>query len=190
MAGGRRRSDESADGPLADSEQVARSIVLARLTDQPRSRAELAAFLARRQVPEQVAGRVLNRLAQVGLVDDAAFAASWVGSRHRGRGLGRRALAHELRRKGVADDTARAALKAVDDDAERAAARRLVERRLASVRRLEPATARRRLVALLARRGYGPGIAATVVADLLDDAAADPALEPDCDGEDASVSPG
>jgi len=159
--------DPGAAGPPESVEQVARQILLRRLTEQPRSRAELATSLARRQVPEEVAVRLLDRFAEVGLVDDGAFAASWVESRQRGRGLGRRALAHELRRKGVDDEVAREALASVDDDAERDTARRLVERRLPSVRGLERSRAERRLVGMLARRGYGPGVSVDVVRDAL-----------------------
>ncbi len=167
---GRRRrpkpvvpEDPEAAGPPEDPEQVARQILLRRLSDQPRSRAELAASLARRQVPAQVAERLLDRFEEVGLVDDGAFAQAWVDSRHRGRGLARRALAYELRHKGVADDVTHEALGSVDDDSERETARGLVDRKFAPLRRLDRARAERRLVAMLARKGYGQGLAISVV---------------------------
>ena len=87
---------------------MARQILLRRLTDQPRSRAELAKALAKRRVPDDVATRVLDRFTEVGLIDDAAFARSWVESRQRGRGLARGRSPHELRTKGVDRETARA----------------------------------------------------------------------------------
>ncbi|MGH3973165.1 MAG: regulatory protein RecX, partial [Pseudonocardiaceae bacterium] len=89
--------------PEADPESVARGLVLRKLTAAPRTRAQLADDLAGRGVPDGVAHRVLDRFTEVGLVDDAAFAESWVRSRHLGRGLSRRALSHELRTKGVDD---------------------------------------------------------------------------------------
>ena len=92
-------------GPEPDPESVARTIVLRRLTDAPRSRAELAADLAARNVPVEVSDRVLDRFTEVGLVDDAAFASEWVRSRHATRGLSRSALRRELRGKGVDDET-------------------------------------------------------------------------------------
>ncbi len=159
--------DPVAAGPPEDPEAVARQILLRRLTDRPRTRSELAEALARRRVPGDVADRVLDRFEEVGLVDDAAFATSWVESRHRDRGLGRRALVHELRRKGVDDVLAREAVASVDDDAEREAARRLVEHRLPSVRGLDRPRAERRLIGLLARRGHGPGTAAAIVREVL-----------------------
>ena len=167
--------DPEAVGPPEDPEQVARQILLRRLSDQPRSRAELATSLAKRQVPAQVAGRLLDRFEEVGLVDDSAFAQAWVDSRHRGRGLARRALAYELRHKGVADHVAREALGSVDDDCERETARRLVDRKLASLRRLDRARAERRLVAMLARKGYGQGLAVSVVRTAMRDRDEEPA---------------
>lgn len=168
-----------ATGPPENPENVARQILLRRLTEQPRSRSELAAALARKNVPDDVAQRLLNRFEEVGLVDDAAFAKAWVDSRHRGRGLGRRALSHELRRKGIDEDVARDAVASVDEAAERETARRLVERRADSLARLEPAHAQRRLMGMLARKGYGAGVAAEVVREVLHQRTVD---DPDLDG--------
>ncbi len=165
---------EPGGGPAEDPEQVARQILLRRLTDQPRSRAELASTLARKGVPDDVSGRVLDRFEEVGLVDDDAFAVAWVQTRHRGRGLGRRALAHELRRKGIDDEVARAALNDLGDHDERSAAAELVGRRLPGMSRLTSITAQRRLLGMLARKGYGAGVAVPVVREALADRGGDP----------------
>ena len=93
--------DQDPAFPDADPEAVARRILLRRLTDQPRSRAELAEALAKRRVPVDVATQLLDRFTEVGLIDDEAFARAWVESRMRGKGLARRALALELHRKGI-----------------------------------------------------------------------------------------
>ena len=151
------------EDPPGDPESVARAICLRALTGAPKTRAQLAELLERRGVPEEAAVAVLDRLGEVGLVDDAAFARAWVSSRQAGRGLARRALAAELRAKGVDDGLAAEAAAQVDDEDERAAARRLVERRLPGMRRLDSATATRRLMGMLARRGYGAGLSASVV---------------------------
>lgn len=87
-----------------DPEAVARSIVLRQLAMAPRSRAQLEDKLRARHCPPEVAQRVLDRFTEVGLVDDRAYARSLVRSRQETKGLARRALAHELRRKGVDDD--------------------------------------------------------------------------------------
>ena len=142
---------------------VARNIVLRQLTAGARSRAQLAAVLARRGVPDDVAEAVLDRFEEVDLVDDAEFARQWVQSRHTGRGLARRALTHELRHRGVDDETVRAAVGEIDDDAELEAARVLVRRRLPSTASDDPARRVRRLAGMLARKGYGPGVAMRAV---------------------------
>jgi len=160
MAGAEEERDL---GPEPDQEAVARKILLDMLTGRARSRHELAERLASKQVPEEVAARLLDRFEEVGLVDDLAFARSWVAARQDGRGLARRALSVELRRKGVPDDVARQALDEVDPDDEEAAARRLVQRKLRSMQRLDRTVATRRLVGMLGRKGYPPGLAYAVV---------------------------
>src|SRR6195952_2112278 len=120
-------------GPPEDAEAVARKILLDQLTGRARSRSDLATKLAQRNVPDDIAGRLLDRFEEVGLVDDAAFARLWVEQRQSGRGLARRALAQELRRKGIDDDVAREALDEIDPDDEVESARVLVRRKLGSV---------------------------------------------------------
>jgi regulatory protein len=159
--------DERDLGPEPDHEAVARKILLDQLTGQARSRQELADRLARRNVPDDVAGRLLDRFEEVGLVDDEAFARSWVDSRRRTRGLARRALAQELRRKGVADETARDVLADVDPADEEQTARQLVRKKLRGLRGVDDPTAARRLAGLLARKGYPAGLAYAVVKDEL-----------------------
>jgi regulatory protein len=159
--------DAPPDGPNADPESVARKILLDQLTGQARSRSELAGKLAAKNVPDDVATRLLDRFEEVGLVDDEAFAKAWVSSRGPGKGLARRALAQELRRKGVADDVAREALDEIDPADEEETARALVRKKLRSMQSLDRDKATRRLVGALARKGYPPGLAFSVVKDEL-----------------------
>ena len=163
--------DPVADGPEADHEAVARKILLDQLTGQARSRKELSDKLASRNVPDEIATALLDRFEEVGLVDDEAFARSWIASRQPGKGLARRALAQELRRKGIDDEVARDALDEVDPADEEAAARALVRKKLRTLSRVDDTTATRRLVGMLARKGYASGLAFAVVRDEL--AAAD-----------------
>jgi regulatory protein len=160
-----------AAGPEADPESVARKILLDQLTGQARSRKELSDKLAQKHVPADLATALLDRFEEVGLVDDEAFARSWVASRQPGKKLARRALAQELRRKGIDDEVAREALDEIDPADEEAAARDLVRKKLRSLGRVDDATATRRLVGMLARKGYPSGLSFTVVRDEL--AAAD-----------------
>jgi regulatory protein len=159
--------DPQQDLPEADAESFARQILLQRLTDQPRSRAELAESLAKKNVPADLASRLLDRFEEVGLIDDAAFARLWVESRQRSKGLGRSALARELRKKGIDDELAQEALEQVDTDAEVEAAHRLVQKRLRSMQGLDRTVQTRRLTGMLARKGYSPHVAFAVVREEL-----------------------
>jgi regulatory protein len=152
--------------PDADPESAARTIALRMLDQAPRTRAELATALAKRGVPDDAAMAVLDRFDEVGLIDDEAFAAAWVDSRHRGRGLARRALSAELRRKGIDDEVASQALEAVSDDDEDDAARTLVRRKAATMRGLPVEVRTRRLVSMLARKGFGGSVAYRVVREV------------------------
>jgi regulatory protein len=172
-AGEQPPPDVEAEGPDADPESVARTILLDALTGQARSRRELRDKLAKKGVPDELAERLLDRFGEVGLVDDEAFARSWVESRQRSRGLARRALAQELRRKGIDDESARAALDDLDPAQEEQAARELVRKKLRSLRGVDHATATRRLAGLLARKGYPAGLAFAVVREELGELEAD-----------------
>ena len=147
----------------ADPEQVARTVVLRRLSSAPRTRKDLAEDLGRRGIPSDVIDRVLDRFTEVGLIDDAEYARLWVSSRHRSRGTARQSLRHELRAKGITDDDALEALEAIDDDLERARGLALVRSKLPSTGRLEPAARARRLVSMLMRRGYRQAEAVSIV---------------------------
>lgn len=150
-------------GEEADPEQVARAVGLRLLTDAPRSRAELGQAMARKGVPDDVAARVLDRFGEVGLIDDAEYAAMLVRSRHAERGLAAGALRAELRRRGVDDAVAQQALGELSAQDQEAMARRLVARKLASTAGLDTPTRVRRTVAALGRKGYPPGLVGRLV---------------------------
>lgn len=148
-------------------------MVLRRLTAAPRTRHDLREDLLRRNIPEDVVDRVLDRFTDVGLIDDAAYAHAWVESRQRTRGAARAVLRQELRAKGIAEEHAEVALAEIDPEQERDRARRLVESKLASVARLDAGTRTRRLVGLLQRRGYSASVAFAVVREVTDDMSVD-----------------
>jgi regulatory protein len=177
---GRARDGEVPE-PDADPVAVARQICLNQLEHAPRTRAELAAVLARRGVPDEAAAEVLGRLTEVGMIDDALFAEMWVTSRHRGRGLAGRALTQELRRKGVDDQVVQDAVQALAPEQELETARTLVARRLPATRGLPPDARVRRLAGLLARKGYPAGVAFRVVREALAEEGIDPDLVTDPD---------
>lgn len=157
-------------------EEVARSILLRQLTASPKSRQQLADKLAEKNVPEDVATTVLDRFEDVNLINDEEFARMWVRSRQQGKGLARGALRRELKTKGIDGEDAERALETVSDDDERQAARTLVEKKLRSQwipsgsapeDRAERDKVVRRLVAMLARKGYSPGLGFDVVKELM-----------------------
>ncbi len=166
-----RRRGEPAGHPedeAGDPEAVARALCLRLLTGAARPRAGLAAALRLRGIPDDVADRVLDRFTEVGLIDDQAYAQAFVAAKHRERALGATALRTELRRKGIDEETVLHAVQVIDHDAERERARALVWKKVDAALANGEQAARRRLVGLLARRGYSPDVAFAVVSEVLD----------------------
>lgn len=174
---GRRRPRPE---PVGGTEAQAKDVCLRLLTDRARSRAELATKLDEKGFTAEIAERTLDRLTAVGLIDDADFAQQWVRSRHLYAGKGKRAIALELRRKGIGQQEATDALDQIDSDDERDRAVELVRKKLRTQPplptegdRREIAAERdklvRRLVGMLARRGYSQGMAFDVVRSALDE---------------------
>jgi regulatory protein len=127
----------------------------------------------------------IERMTELGMLDDAAFARAWVESRDRARPRGERAIREELRLKGIDRETIdvvvgerrdRAAAAIADDDADgepvsadRTAAERLLAKHARALDRVvDPRQRRQRAYGLLARHGFDPEtcreVAATVVA--------------------------
>ncbi|MFF5937418.1 recombination regulator RecX [Streptomyces sp. NPDC012508] len=175
MTGRTEWPGDSADSSRAEKElspqdpaERARAICLRLLTGTPRTRKQLADALRKREIPDDVAEEVLSRFEDVGLIDDAAFADAWVESRHHGRGLARRALARELRTKGVDASLIQEAVGQLDSEQEEITARELVDRKLRATRGLERDRRLRRLAGMLARKGYPEGMALRVVRQALE----------------------
>lgn len=137
------------------------------LTVRARTRAELEAQLTKRGFPDDVSARVLDRLVEVGLLDDAAFAEQWVHTRRANAGKGKRALASELRTKGVDPELIAETLDSVDAGEWRVRAEELVAARLRREKLDDEVKVTRRLVGMLARRGYNQGMAFDVVSTQL-----------------------
>ena len=158
---------EAVDTPAdpAKREEQARALCLRLLTVRARTRSELEEQLTKRGYPGDVSTAVLDRLGEVGLVDDADFAEQWVRSRRVNAGKGKRALVVELRKKGVDDEVIDAAVAEIDAGAERQRAEELVRSKLRreSLADGDDQKLMRRLVGMLARRGYGQGLAFDVV---------------------------
>lgn len=196
-SGGRRRAG-SFGGEKAESreepsemtperqERFAKNIVLQQLSMSMKSRQQLAKKLAEKNVPEDVAIKVLDRMEEVHLVNDETFAHMWVESRHGNRKLGKRSLRRELREKGIDEELAQQALENVSEDDERDACHVLVQKKLgvsspeestrvqvddsapwetrqAQLKEREKQV--RRLVSMLMRKGYSGSLAMAVVSE-------------------------
>jgi len=157
-------------GAEPDPRDAARQIVLRQLAMAPRSRAELAQKLAQRGCTAEVADAVLDRMTQVGLVDDEAYAHMLVRTQQAGRGLARRALARELRTKGIEGELADEALSSITDEDERDRARALVDKKLRAMHGLGLEVQTRRLAGMLARKGYSPSLSYAVIREAVAEA--------------------
>lgn len=152
--------DEAARASLQDSSGLleATDRALRILACRGRSRSDLCRRLVEKGIQRRHAEQVVEKLAGQGLVDDAAFARHF--ARSKARTVGRRRLAFELARQGVAPEVASAAIReAMEDPTVEAdgAIDRLIAKKAASLSRLDPLTRRRRLLGFLGRRGFGMG---------------------------------
>jgi len=128
------------------------------LAVRQRSRRELERRLVQAGFEPDAVEAELGRLEQVGLIDDAAFAAAVVESRMGARGESRRAVGVKLQQAGVDRDVAQAALDEAPEG-EQDRADRLAQARAARVSGLDPAAGFARVSGFLMRRGYPPGVA-------------------------------
>ena len=141
--------------------------MLRKLAAHARTRVELERALKTKAVPEDAASAVLDRMGEVGLVDDVAFARDWVASRQQRRHLSRSALRRELATKGVDREVIDEALVGVDGSDEHRAALALAERRAGPMAGLPREVAYRRLGGVLARRGFSGAITTQVLGEVL-----------------------
>ncbi len=161
----RLREMEVADG-------VARAMMEAhRLIDhRMRTRRELAVRLRSLGRPEEVVAEVLDRLENVGLIDDGRFARQWIDERLRSRPVGLSLLRRELRQKGIDAEIIETALEEREDGEEETdRAFEALRRQSHRYARLDRDAAHRRMVAFLGRRGFGPHVIYHVVHRVLDE---------------------
>ncbi|MCS6772865.1 MAG: RecX family transcriptional regulator [Thermoflexales bacterium] len=150
---GQHLSDERIEAlQAAEREEQARLRALGLLAYRPRSATEIRQRLSRAGIAAEDIERTLAGLERVGLVDDLAFAQAWAESRVRARPRSRRAIARELRQKGLADEAIQRALASVPSDEE--IALRLAQSHLPKLRGLAPLERKRRISAFLLRKGF------------------------------------
>jgi regulatory protein len=136
-----------------------------------RSRHELEIRLRQKRIPAEIAAVVLDRLTEVGLIDDEAYARVFVAARQRTKPRGAKGLSSELARRGVAReiiDKVLGDLGEAEDPLD--AARRAVAPKLRSLAAKPPAEMRRKAEQFLLRRGFSYGVAREVLDELIKDA--------------------
>lgn len=138
------------------------------LTRRGMSRWELEQILVARELDPAEVEAELDRLAGVGLLDDAALAETIVRTQHERKGLGRSALVAEMRRRHIDPQQIDEALEQLDDDSELERAKELAHKRAPQLRSLDQTTAKRRLTAFLMRKGYPSSVIRTAVDEALD----------------------
>ena len=139
------------------------------LAARGRASRDLERLLVAKGEPVELARNAIERLTREGIVDDAAFARSFVRSKSAGAGLAKRRLEQELGRRGVDRGVVTEAIDEVFSEEqvdEAAAAEALARKRQRSLTNLDPLARRRRLYAFLARRGYSPDVIGSALARL------------------------
>jgi len=162
------------DREAEEAKSKVRSRALGLLDQRSRSRQELYDRLVQAEFDPEVVDEVLDDLAHAGLIDDAVFAAEWVRQRHKRRGKSRSVLDRELWEKGVSQEDRDEALTQIDAADEEAMARALAEKKARSVKsvpadRKEREKALRRIVGVLARRGFNEGMSLNIAISALDE---------------------
>lgn len=159
---GRTLSDQDiAQLQAKETQEVAFQNALRFIGYRPRTTAEIVSRLAEKGFAEIVIQETIERLRTNGLLDDATFARTWVENQSTFRPRGQRALAFELRRKGVTDEVIAQALEETPGEEE--LAYKAGTRQAHKLVNLERNDFRMKLSAFLARRGFSYGTIAPVV---------------------------
>ncbi len=152
-----------------EAADAAKQVLLRRLSHAPRTRKELAKDLKDKEISDEVANVALNRFEEVGLINDQALALNYVSSQHERKGLGKNALRQQLRAKGISDDVALEAISQISDDQEFQAAFALACKKIRSLQRDDAKTQLRKIVGVLARKGYSSNLAFRVAKEVITD---------------------
>ncbi len=154
--------------PEANPLNVANNIALNQLSMSPKTRAQLEKALAKKDTPPDIAKTVLDRLAELGYVDDLAYAQMFIRSKTNTKHLARRAMSYELAKRGVPKDLIEEALLDITTEDEWEMARELVAKKLRTMKDLGQDVITRRLMGTLARKGYPGAIAGAVIREALE----------------------
>ena len=147
----------------SDSYQRCYNAALLYLSYRPRSEPELRERLHKRGFDDDSTAKVITRLREQGLVDDAAFARFWTENRDYFRPRSQRLTRLELKRKGVDEEIIDRVVGEIDDED---SARRAAMKKVRSLAGADYQSFRRRLGDYLKRRGFGYGVITRTVEQL------------------------
>jgi regulatory protein len=153
-----------------DSRERAMQQALLFLSYRARSENEIRKNLSKHEIPDAVIEETLERLRREGFADDKKFASAWVENRSTFRPRGRRALALELRQKGIDDHTIESALEGIDDEA---LAYEAGQKKVRKLKVQEWTEFRKKMSEFLARRGFSYSVIAPIVKRLWNEAHAE-----------------
>ena len=168
-----RHGSDLFDHQAEDAKRQVRHRALLLLDQRARSRHELQERLVSLDFDTRVIADVLDELEQSRLVNDHDFAMEWVRQRHELRGKSRSVLDQELQRKGISPEHRAAALEQVDDDAEYDCAREFAAKKARQITKppadyAEQEKYLRRIVGVLARRGFASGMSFAIAKEVLE----------------------
>lgn len=135
-------------------ESRARNVLLHQLARSAKSTSQLRKILEQREIPTDIAEKLLERFTEVGLIDDAAFAETIVNSRRNYKGLAKSAIKRELNEKGVSQEMVEEAVSGITAEDDFESAKQLATRRFGQMSHLEKDVRTRRLAGYLQRKGY------------------------------------
>lgn len=147
---------------------AAKEVALRQLDVRARSQHELESAMTSRGFSSETAHEVIERLAELGLVDDLAFARAFARGRFEAGGKTGSALKMDLSRKGLSSQIIAQVLSEIDADEEYSRAHALAEKKMRSLTVHDRQVIRRRLFSMLARKGYAPQVCIRVIDELLE----------------------
>lgn len=152
---------------LNDDLERARETAMRILASAGRSKKDLQARLESKGHSAEICEELVDRLEDVGLINEHETACMIARTRFSERGRSRRAIAEELQRKGFEQDAISLALEQIEPEDEREAVLMLARKRLAKDARADTPTRIRRALGHLTRKGYSPGISMACIREVL-----------------------
>ncbi|MDU3550272.1 MAG: regulatory protein RecX [Actinomyces sp.] len=143
--------------------EAAREVALRQLDVRARSRSELETAITSRGFSSEVADSVIERLTQLGLVDDLAFARTFSRGRFEAGGKTGSALRVDLHRKGISPEIIDTVLSEIGVDEQFERALNLAQKKMRSMPNCDDQVARRRIFSMLGRKGYSPQVCIRVL---------------------------